>query len=86
MFWAVRVVRRGGIVGKGIFTPESQQRGATGNKVSCFLDNLVNPMCSQRVTVDTHMERFLLGAGRRTLSAAEYAVCEDFYRCMSAGR
>eukprot|EP00003_Mantamonas_plastica_P026966 TRINITY_DN5678_c0_g1_i6.p1 TRINITY_DN5678_c0_g1~~TRINITY_DN5678_c0_g1_i6.p1 ORF type:complete len:393 (+),score=101.39 TRINITY_DN5678_c0_g1_i6:471-1649(+) len=52
----------------------------SGYKIRSFLSNLVEPYNSMRVTIDTHMERFLLGIGRRGLSPVEYAVTEDFFR------
>ncbi|KAK4537271.1 hypothetical protein CDCA_CDCA11G3296 [Cyanidium caldarium] len=49
----------------------------SGAKVTAFLDNLLRPSCSMRVTVDTHMQKVLLGnSGRLTLSAREYRLLE----------
>ena len=55
----------------------------SGSKVSAFLSNLVDPAHSVAVTIDTHMQQFLLGAGRQTLSAWEYAVLEDYLRALA---
>lgn len=54
-----------------------------GPKVTCFMDNLVYPESSPCVTVDTHMQRWLLGRGHLSLSALEYAVLEDYFRTAS---
>lgn len=43
-------------------------------KITCFLDNLANPTTSQAVTIDTHMQKFILGAGHMSLAPHEYAV------------
>ena len=53
----------------------------TGPKVSAFLSNLVDPSASPAVTVDTHMERLVLGKGRLGLATYEYAAVEDLLRC-----
>jgi hypothetical protein len=46
----------------------------SGRKVRCFLENLIRPQKSTAVTIDTHMQKFLVGTGRLSLSAFEYAV------------
>jgi hypothetical protein len=49
----------------------------SGSKVTAFLDNLLYPGASRRVTVDTHMQKILLGGtGRLTLNAREYDAME----------
>lgn len=55
----------------------------SGSKVSAFLSNLVDPDHSVAVTIDTHMQQFLLGAGRQTLYSWEYAVLEDYLRALA---
>jgi hypothetical protein len=52
----------------------------SGNKVRCFLDNLIHPLTTPALTIDTHMQRFLLGAGHTSFNTFEYAVVEDFFR------
>jgi hypothetical protein len=46
----------------------------SGNKVRCFLDNLIHPLTTPALTIDTHMQRFLLGAGHTSFNTFEYAV------------
>jgi len=53
----------------------------SGSKVTAFLDNLLHPDTSQRITVDTHMQKVLLGgSGRLTLNAREYEAIEAVFR------
>lgn len=55
----------------------------SGAKVSAFLSNLTRPQASHAVTIDTHMQQLLLGEGRQTLLAWEYAVLEDYVRALA---
>eukprot|EP00698_Gefionella_okellyi_P022463 TRINITY_DN7451_c1_g1_i1.p2 TRINITY_DN7451_c1_g1~~TRINITY_DN7451_c1_g1_i1.p2 ORF type:complete len:335 (-),score=36.09 TRINITY_DN7451_c1_g1_i1:91-1095(-) len=56
---------------------------ASGAKVSAFLSNLTQPETSNAVTIDTHMQQLLLGEGRQSLLAWEYAVLEDYVRALA---
>eukprot|EP01134_Creolimax_fragrantissima_P002318 CFRG2318T1 len=56
----------------------------SGMKIRCFLDNLANARTSECVTIDTHMQRFLLGNGHLSLSPFHYAILEDY--CRTAAR
>ncbi|KAK4533759.1 hypothetical protein CCYA_CCYA19G4641 [Cyanidiococcus yangmingshanensis] len=52
----------------------------SGSKVTAFLDNLLHPDTSRRITVDTHMQKVLLGgSGRLTLNAREYEAMEGVF-------
>ncbi|EME27736.1 uncharacterized protein Gasu_47230 [Galdieria sulphuraria] len=55
----------------------------SGHKVRAFLENLLFPLQSKSVTIDTHMQKIALGTGRQSLSPLEYAVLEDYFRFVS---
>jgi len=55
----------------------------SGHKVRAFLENLLFPLESKSVTIDTHMQKIALGIGRLSLSPLEYAVLEDYFRFVS---
>ena len=55
----------------------------SGSKVTAFLSNLTQPQTSPAVTLDTHMQQLLLGEGRQTLLAWEYAILEDYVRTLA---
>eukprot|EP00871_Galdieria_phlegrea_P002987 jgi/Galph1/368/GphlegSOOS_G5042.1 len=55
----------------------------SGHKVRAFLENLLFPLHSKSVTIDTHMQKIALGTGRLSLSPLEYAVLEDYFRFVS---
>eukprot|EP01135_Chromosphaera_perkinsii_P012230 Nk52_evm1s2622 gene=Nk52_evmTU1s2622 len=55
----------------------------SGCKIISFLDNLTYPETSDCVTVDTYMQKFLLGSGHLSITPLEYSVIEDVYRCVS---